>query len=87
MQRTVCWFTKTSNNKFKSGQAISQDMLINGLATNAWLNDMINGTALQSAVLAGLANVNCSAKYKDCKITQKTIQGLWNKLWSFFKFK
>lgn len=62
-------------------------MIINGLATNVWLNDMFNGTALHTAVIAGLANVNCSNKYKDCKITQKSIQGLINKLWAFFKFK
>lgn len=62
-------------------------MIINGLATSGWLNDLLEGTALHTAILAGLSNVNCSAKYKDCKITQKSIQGLANRFGAFFKFK
>lgn len=87
MQRTMCWLAKNSRNKLNSGQAASYDKIIDGLMSNPWLNQMIEGSAMQTAIVIGLQNHNCSVHYKNCKITQQSIQSFAHKFSNYLKFR
>lgn len=80
MQRTMCWLAKNSRNKLNTGEANSQDKILDGLMTNHWVNLLIEGSAMQTAIQTGLANNNCSVHYRNCKITQNSIQTFANKM-------
>ena len=74
MQRTMCWLAKNSRAKLNNGEATSQDKIIDGLLTNYWVNQMMDGSAMQTAIQYGLANNNCALQYRNCKITQSSLQ-------------
>lgn len=78
IQRAMCRMTKTSVTKLKNGNPHSYDLLITGLAKNNIFNNLIHDTYFHTAINSGLDNANCLAKYKDCKVTQKTIHRLVN---------
>lgn len=74
MQRTVCWMTKNARAKLNNGEASSQDKIIDGLVTNYWVNQLIDGSAIQTAIQSGLENKNCAFEYENCKVSQGSLQ-------------
>lgn len=72
MQRAVCWAVKTSLTNISVGQATSRDKIIDGLITNEWLNKVVEGTAIQSAIRNGIDRADCSNEYSACKVNENT---------------
>ncbi|KAK4884479.1 hypothetical protein RN001_000750 [Aquatica leii] len=72
MQRFVCWATQNTVNKISNGKATSADKIIDGIITSDWINNMVDGTPIHSALKNGLKGISCSREYNTCKLSQKT---------------
>ncbi|CAH0551738.1 unnamed protein product [Brassicogethes aeneus] len=76
MQRIVCWSVKNASKQVNTGHGKSMDKLLDGVASNDWLNYYIRGTAIDDAIKNGYNGINCSKAYGKCQITQQAIQKL-----------
>lgn len=80
LQRILCRLTKSANINLQNGNPGSYDLIISGLSRNSIFNNFIQNTALQEAIGSALENKNCLAKFRDCNISQKTINIIVNKV-------
>lgn len=79
VQKIICWTVQNSAENVKTGQSSSIDKIIEGLATNLWLQQIVEGTVFYDALQNGLDNKNCAEEYGQCKINQKSIQKITTK--------
>lgn len=82
VQRAICWTVKDSNKRLVMGKATSTDKIVDGLATNSWINKLVDGSVFQAAIDSGLRGDNCSEEYKQCTIDQETIRRFGKQLMS-----
>lgn len=79
IQQMVCKSVKHASKNVLDGKSTSVDKIIDGLATNEWVQKVIYETAIYTALNDGLDRMNCGKKYENCKITQRSIQILLKK--------
>ncbi|KAJ3649556.1 hypothetical protein Zmor_021292 [Zophobas morio] len=79
MQRMVCWAVRNSAQNVVMGRSSSSDKIIDGLATNKWVQQLIEGTTVHSALQNGLSRTDCSREYHQCRISETSIQMLTRK--------
>lgn len=72
--------------KLRNGNPASYDLIISGLAKNSFVNTLLQDTYVHTAINSGLDNANCLAKFKDCRVNQKTIHRLVNEISSLMSF-
>lgn len=72
----VCWTVKNSSFKVMNGTASSNDKILDGIVTNEWFGQFIEGTSIYSAIKTGVNRNNCLREYNHCKLNQWTLQNL-----------
>jgi len=67
LQRAVCTQVKSSTKRMADGDGGSLEKIIDGLATNSYLSEMLGGTKIQEAATMGRqSGAPCSAYFVKC---------------------
>lgn len=75
LQRMICWAVKNASVKVGKGSASSGYKIVDGIATNEWFSNVIEGTFLESAIKNGLSKSNCSKLYSSkCKMSRRNLE-------------
>ncbi|XP_037072520.1 uncharacterized protein LOC119093634 [Pollicipes pollicipes] len=73
MQRGVCTYVREAATSVKEGRAGSKDLILDGIASNSYINSWLDGTSLQEATKAGRSGANCATTYAKCPLTANSV--------------
>ncbi|XP_066597018.1 uncharacterized protein [Prorops nasuta] len=78
MQYVICSAISASA---RSENPSSTEKILDGLSSNKWFSQAINGTAVEEAVLVGRdGSRDCSAVYKNCSVNPRLLQNIMSQL-------
>lgn len=84
LQKVLCWITKRSVRRVRSGQGESMDKIIDGLVTSEWLKKFFGDTIFKGSIENGIYETNCAKGYSACKINRNDFQNFVNDLFDGF---
>ncbi|PSN33683.1 hypothetical protein C0J52_20896 [Blattella germanica] len=73
MQRAVCSYVKSAQEKVQEGSANNFDSILDSAAGNSVVNFMLDGTSLKQAVETGRSGGNCGATYARCPFNKDSV--------------
>lgn len=76
LQKAICWSVKNAQKKMAGGQPSSRHKIVDGLATNDWINQIVAGSPIEDAIKGGRNKVNCAIEYSKCSLSQYSIKSL-----------
>jgi len=73
MQRGVCTYVREAALSVKEGRAGSNALILDGLASNSYINSWLDGTSIQEATKAGRTGASCGDTYSKCPLTANSV--------------
>lgn len=68
-QRLVCTMVQNAADEVAVGVGTSTDKLVDGLASNGWVSQWLNGSPLDAAMrVARSATQRCERQYDSCRL-------------------
>ncbi|XP_017300544.1 uncharacterized protein LOC103511503 [Diaphorina citri] len=73
LQRAVCSYIQSVNDRVKSGDVTSMDAVLDSTFSNSIVSFIIDGSRFKSAVMIGKKGENCADAYPKCPLFEDSI--------------
>ncbi|KAJ8925986.1 hypothetical protein NQ315_009841 [Exocentrus adspersus] len=80
LQRSLCSTVRASSKNVNDGNGSSMDKIIDGLASNEWLQRFMSETPFYAAMKSGLRDSDCGREYDKCTVSKGALNMILKKL-------